>query len=238
MRHFKEKITAKVSGLNKTLTAFLIISATFSIIVFVQAATPDPGHNFSSVSGGVVQGDILFGSAADTLSALAKNASATRYLSNTGSSNNPAWAQVNLTNGVTGSLPYGNIDPLYTVFSASTLSLTATTNCNPKNGVCANTAIPYTRIPVAMTLQNLYARMTTAPANGSSCQFLVQVANDPCTSFGNTSLTCTVVGNGSLTTCSDTSNTESITAGQCILMRFVETGTCTGVDTWNFEGVY
>lgn len=48
-----------------------------------------------------VQGDILYGSAANTLSALAKSSSATRYLSNTGTSNNPAWAQVNLVNGVT-----------------------------------------------------------------------------------------------------------------------------------------
>lgn len=37
-----------------------------------------------------------------------KNTTATRYLSNTGTSNNPAWAQVNLTNGVTGNLPLGN----------------------------------------------------------------------------------------------------------------------------------
>ncbi len=56
----------------------------------------------------IAQGDILYGSASNTLSALAKSTSATRYLSNTGSSNNPAWAQVDLTNGVTGILPGGN----------------------------------------------------------------------------------------------------------------------------------
>lgn len=54
------------------------------------------------------QGDLIYASASNTLSALAKNASATRYLSNTGASNNPAWAQVNLTNGVTGTLPVAN----------------------------------------------------------------------------------------------------------------------------------
>lgn len=57
----------------------------------------------------VSQGDLLYGSAAATLSALAKSASATRYLSNTGASNNPAWAQVDLTNGVTGDLPFANL---------------------------------------------------------------------------------------------------------------------------------
>ncbi len=55
-----------------------------------------------------IQGDIWYGSAAGTLLALPKNASATRYLSNTGATNNPAWAQIDLSNGVTGLLPYAN----------------------------------------------------------------------------------------------------------------------------------
>lgn len=57
-----------------------------------------------------VQGDMLYASAVNTLSALNKNTTATRYLSNTGASNNPAWAQVNLANGVTGNLPVGNLN--------------------------------------------------------------------------------------------------------------------------------
>jgi len=54
------------------------------------------------------QGDLLYYDAGTTLAKLAKNTSATRYLSNAGSNNNPAWAQVDLTNGVTGTLPVGN----------------------------------------------------------------------------------------------------------------------------------
>jgi hypothetical protein len=54
------------------------------------------------------QGDLLYASGANTLARLAKSTSATRYLSNTGTNNNPAWAQIDLTNGVTGTLPYGN----------------------------------------------------------------------------------------------------------------------------------
>lgn len=57
----------------------------------------------------IAQGDVLYGSAAGALSALAKNTTATRYLANTGASNNPAWAQVNLANGVTGNLPVANL---------------------------------------------------------------------------------------------------------------------------------
>ncbi len=57
----------------------------------------------------VAQGDLWYGSAAGTISALAKNTTASTYLSNTGASNNPAWAQVNLANGVTGNLPNANL---------------------------------------------------------------------------------------------------------------------------------
>ncbi len=56
----------------------------------------------------VAQGQLLYGSAADTYSLLSKDTNATRYISNTGASNNPAWAQINLTNGVTGTLPGAN----------------------------------------------------------------------------------------------------------------------------------
>jgi hypothetical protein len=81
----------------------------FSLFRFANAAAPNPGHNFTEVSGAVVQGDLLYGSATDTLAALAKNATASRYLANSGASNNPAWAQVDLSNGVTGNLPVGNL---------------------------------------------------------------------------------------------------------------------------------
>src|ERR1051325_6043411 len=57
-----------------------------------------PGSSIPST----VQGDTLYASAANTLSALAKDTNATRYLSNTGASNNPAWAQVALSTGISG----------------------------------------------------------------------------------------------------------------------------------------
>ena len=57
---------------------------------------------------GATQGDILYSDATDSFVRLAKNTTATRYLANTGSSNNPQWDQVNLANGVTGTLPVGN----------------------------------------------------------------------------------------------------------------------------------
>lgn len=56
------------------------------------------------------QGDLVYASAGTTISKLAKDANATRYLSNQGASNNPSWNQVNLANGVTGNLPVTNLN--------------------------------------------------------------------------------------------------------------------------------
>src|ERR1035437_1184204 len=94
----------------KTFSFILVLVICFLIINFARATAPNPGHNFTDIGGGVNQGDILFGSTTDTLFALPKNTTASRYLSNSGTSNNPAWAQVDLSNGVTGNLPVTNLN--------------------------------------------------------------------------------------------------------------------------------
>lgn len=70
-------------------------------------ATPSGGGSTVPTT---VQGDVLFASGANVLAALAKSTSATRYLANTGTSNNPAWAQVALATGVSGNLPVANLN--------------------------------------------------------------------------------------------------------------------------------
>jgi len=62
------------------------------------------GTGFTSYS----QGDMLFAANASTIQLLPKSATATRYISNTGISNNPEWSQIDLSNGVTGILPIAN----------------------------------------------------------------------------------------------------------------------------------
>jgi hypothetical protein len=74
----------------------------------VNGATTGPISGVSLPS--TVQGDILYATGVNTLTTLNKNTTATRYLSNTGGSNNPVWAQVNLANGVTGNLPVTNLN--------------------------------------------------------------------------------------------------------------------------------
>lgn len=83
-------------------------NGTFQLIA-TRAYAQSVGGGGGSIPS-LVQGDMLYASGVNTLAALNKNTSATRYLSNTGSSNNPAWAQVNLANGVTGNLPVTNLN--------------------------------------------------------------------------------------------------------------------------------
>lgn len=93
-----------ITGSDKTWT---LPSNTGTLALTSSAMTGSfDGNNFAG--GAVSQGDLLYGSANATLSELTKDANATRYLSNTGTNNNPAWAQVDLTNGVTGTLPEAN----------------------------------------------------------------------------------------------------------------------------------
>src|SRR3954463_9258148 len=83
----------------------------------ITLSTATPGELIINSTGGgggstvptTVQGDTLFASAVNTLSALAKDTNATRYVSNTGTSNNPAWSQINLANGISGDLPFANL---------------------------------------------------------------------------------------------------------------------------------
>lgn len=96
--------------LNKVLGFFLLIAIAFSIAQIVSAVTPNPGHDFTAVSGNVAQGDILYGSATDVLSALADVATGNALISG-GVGVAPSWGKINLTatGHVTGNLPVTNL---------------------------------------------------------------------------------------------------------------------------------
>lgn len=89
-----------------SLTSFGLGTATQ--VLQSGGAGADPAWSTATYPATSAQGDILYSSAANTIAGLAKDTNATRYLSNTGASNNPAWAQVDLSNGVTGVLPIAN----------------------------------------------------------------------------------------------------------------------------------
>jgi hypothetical protein len=81
-----------------------VVSSDYSAIANLPQSITDLGTLTLS------DGDILFAGASGVLSKLAASASATRYLANTGTSNRPAWAQIDLTTGITGNLPVTNLN--------------------------------------------------------------------------------------------------------------------------------
>lgn len=86
-------------------TAPITYSNTTGVIALTTpVATTYGGTGLASLT----QGDLLYYNTGTLLSKLAKDTNATRYLSNQGTSNNPSWNQVDLTNGVTGTLPAAN----------------------------------------------------------------------------------------------------------------------------------
>lgn len=96
----------------------------------VNAGATAPSWQPSATSVLTTQGDLLYASAANTLARLAKNTTATRYLSNTGASNNPAWAQIDLSNGVTGSLPNANLANSSITINGTSVSLGGSIDVN------------------------------------------------------------------------------------------------------------
>ena len=119
------KKTFLISTANRIFSGVLLVAISLSFLGYVFAATPNPGHDFTAIGGGVLQGDLLYGTTTDTLTTLPKNTSATRYLSNTGLSNNPAWAQIDMSNGVTGVLngSNGGTGSNFLIFTGPTTSL-------------------------------------------------------------------------------------------------------------------
>ena len=95
---------------------------TFVAFISVPSASADnrdilyfKSGAWTTSQGAHAQGDILYDDGSDWLQ-LPKNTTATRSLTNTGTSNNPAWAQVDLTNGVTGALPIPNMASRVSVY--------------------------------------------------------------------------------------------------------------------------
>lgn len=80
----------------------LIYDAGYSVFDCRSAAA-----TFNVLAPTTTQGDLIYRNST-TNTRLAKSTTATRYVANTGTDNNPEWAQVDLTNGVTGALPIAN----------------------------------------------------------------------------------------------------------------------------------
>jgi hypothetical protein len=139
------------------------------------------GSSIDTFGLGAAQGDLLYASAANNFVLLSKNSTATRYLANTGTNNNPQWDQINLANGVTGSLAATNGGTGQTsyvigdlLYANSTTSLTkladvATGNALISGGV--GVAPSYGKIGLTTHVSG-----TLPLANGGSGQTTAQAA--------------------------------------------------------------
>lgn len=106
----------------------------------------------------VTQGDLLYGSAANTWAKLAKDTNTTRYLSNTGTSNNPAWAQVALSTGISG---FGT--GIATALAVNTGSAGAPVLFNGALGTpSSGTLTSATGLPISTGVTGLGANVATA----------------------------------------------------------------------------
>jgi len=95
-----------------TFTYALRINLTTDVISIYQLAlTVALGISYGGTGlSSYAQGDLLYASATNVLAKLAKDANATRYLSNRGTSNAPLWSKINLPDGVEGNLPVANLN--------------------------------------------------------------------------------------------------------------------------------
>lgn len=147
-------IVQKISSTRVT-NGVLALGILFLVVNITTAATPNPGHPWTEVGDGLIQftaptalrtytlpntdadiltdynlqqGDLLYADAASSTARLPKDTNATRYLSNTGASNAPAWSLVSLLNGVSGILPAtsGGTGNASTSFTGQTVSRTYT----------------------------------------------------------------------------------------------------------------
>lgn len=216
-----------------------------------QVAVANGGTGLSTVA----QGDLLYGSAADTVSRLAKDTNATRYLANTGSSNNPAWAQVNVANGVTGTLPVGNggtgatswtANRCVRVNSGGTALEVAAGDCGtslpPIGGVSTFGEITggtTMHVGVGTADASQGRAQTIAPsglsldnlrcvssvAPGGSDSFTITMADGACTGALSDSTQQVCTISASNRSCQEAGSAEAVTAGQCYAFKVVASAT-------------
>ena len=200
-------------------------------------------------TGTFTTGDILYSDASNSLAKLAFVATATRYLANTGGGGTiPAWDQVNLVNGVTGTLPIGNGGTNATSFTGNTCVRVNAggTALESAGGDCA-TAIQSIQhfstvgtITASNTVFSSFANVSATENNVETAVEAASFANMRCesnTAISAGSITITgrkgtcgtlgddldvqVVLSGGETGDSDLTGVFDLTVGQCMAFSFV-----------------
>lgn len=158
---------ASGSGLSGMTSGQLAVAGSATTITS-SIALPLAATNGGTAQSTWTQGDLLYASAANTLAKLAKNATATRYLANTGTTNNPQWDQVNLSNGVTGSLPVASVTGAAPLASPS---FTGTVTAVQEQVLGAGQATASINTAGALGGSILLGDTSTSPGNGGMILF-------------------------------------------------------------------
>lgn len=214
--------------LGGSLTLSGAFPATFNLTASTNVTFPTSG-TLATTSGpalpSVNQGDLLYGSSTNVLSTLPKSATATRYLANTGSSNNPNWDQVNLSNGVANTLPATNGGTgQNTYVLGDTLYASAANTLSKLSG---NTT----------TTRNFLRQTGTGSASAAPAWDTIQAADVPgsaLTSANDTNVTLTLGGNPTTALLS----AASITAGWTGQLGLTRGGTAASLAASNGGMLY
>ncbi len=232
--------TIKSRRFNLVLSILLLLAISFSLMNIVGATTPNPGHGWAEVGDGtfLVTGPstgrtFSFPDADATV--LTSNSAVTTAEGGTGLTSAGSAGAVLISNGSTWT---SGAETKSIWAGQSSASITADAVCMPSGFVTCNTTVTTKHgfiVPTNVTIKNLRAFLATAPAAGSTCAFTVRESTDCASAYTATNLTCSVVGNGSLRTCDDSTNAVNISAGECLQIFYNETGTCSGLITWAFD---
>lgn len=159
----KKFFSNKFSIGNRILSLILLLSISASIVYIANATAPDPGHNFTEVSGGATLGGVIYGSAADVFSQLAGNTTATKkFLTQTGNgsvSAAPAWSTLASSDVGLGSVENTALSTWAGTANVTTLGTIGTGTWNATN-------IADAKIASALTGKTYNALTLTAQTTG------------------------------------------------------------------------
>lgn len=158
-------LTASNGGIfYSTATAGAILAGTATANqMLLSGASTTPAWSSATHPATVAQGDLLYGSATNVYSNLTKNTTATRYLANTGTNNNPNWDQVTLTTGASD-------------YTTGTFTPTVTGSLSNPTVVYTSQVGSYTRIGNIVFFQ-VYVSMSTFTGGTG----LIQISSLPFT---------------------------------------------------------
>jgi hypothetical protein len=165
----------------------------------------------------ILQGDLMYGSSSGGMSALNKNTTASRYLANTGTTNNPAWDQVDLTNGVKNALPVANGGT-----NASSASGTAVDNISgfASTGIMSRTGAG------TYTFSTLTALMDSGLCSTQGDIIFRGASTWSCLATAVAGNVLTTQGAGNNPTWTSVGGTGTVTSVICGSVTITTTGTC------------